>query len=185
MPYPCVIQGCERRVVFPGRFQPVHLGHVHAMSWLASRFDEVVVVVGSAQKSHTIENPLTAGERTLMIRAALREAGLKLSRFLIVPVPDIEYNSLWVRYVETLVPPFLYVASRNPLVKTLFAESGYEVVEPPLLNRREFSGKYIRSLMLKGDEAWRGLVPASVARLIDELRVLDRIRTVAGTDEET
>lgn len=140
--------------------------------------------MGSAQRSHSLDNPFTAGERIAMLRAALREAGADLSRFIFVPVPDIEYNSLWVRYIETLVPPFMYAASRNPLVKELFIESGYRVIEPPLLNRREYSGRYIRGLMLGGDESWRSLVPGSVARLIDELGGAERLRSVSGTDEE-
>jgi nicotinamide-nucleotide adenylyltransferase len=184
LPYPTVACGYEKRVVFPGRFQPVHKGHVHALGWLSGRFDEIIVVVGSAQKSHSVDNPFTAGERILMLREALREGGVDLSKFIFVPVPDIEYNSLWVRYVETLVPPFMYAASRNPLVKTLFEESGYKVVEPPVINRREYSGRFIRSLMLKGDESWRELVPSSVARIIDEVGGVARLRTVSGTDEE-
>jgi nicotinamide-nucleotide adenylyltransferase len=78
----------------------------------------------------------------------------------------------------------MYAASRNPLVKTLFEESGYKVVEPPVINRREYSGRFIRSLMLKGDESWRELVPSSVARIIDEVGGVARLRTVSGTDEE-
>lgn len=184
MPYPTVACGCEKRVVFPGRFQPVHKGHVHALAWLAGMFEEVIIVVGSAQKSHSVDNPFTAGERILMLREALRESEVDLSRFIFIPVPDIEYNSLWVRYVETLVPPFMYAASRNPLVKTLFIESGYKVVEPPVVNRKEYSGRYIRNLMLRGDESWRVYVPSSVAKIIDEVGGIDRLRTVSGTDEE-
>lgn len=185
MPYPCEVSGCERRVVFPGRFQPIHNGHVYALGWLLERYEEIIIVIGSAQKSHSFENPFTAGERILMIKEALREAGQDLARLYLVPVPDIEYNSLWVRYIETLVPPFTYAASRNPLVRVLFLESGYKVVEPPLLNRREYSGKYIRGLMLRGDERWRELVPRAAVRIIDELGGVNRLRTVTGTDEET
>lgn len=184
MPYPSIACRCETRVVFPGRFQPVHKGHIHALEWLSQKFDEIVVVIGSAQKSHSMDNPFTAGERIVMIREALRENGIDLSKFIFVPVPDIEYNSLWVRYVETLVPPFMYAASRNPLVKILFQESGYKVIEPPVLNRKEYSGKYIRGLMLRGDEAWRNYVPNSVAIIIDEIRGLDRLKTVTSSDEE-
>jgi nicotinamide-nucleotide adenylyltransferase len=49
---------------------------VHALGWLSGRFDEIIVVVGSAQKSHSVDNPFTAGERILMLREALREGEL-------------------------------------------------------------------------------------------------------------
>ena len=75
-----------RRAVLPGRFQPVHKGHIEVIKWALERVDELIIVIGSAQESHTFENPFTAGERMLMIREALREINVDFSRIYIVPV---------------------------------------------------------------------------------------------------
>ncbi len=171
-----------RRVVFPGRFQPVHNGHVSSMKWVLEHSDELVVVIGSAQKSHTLENPFTAGERVVMVKEALKEAGADLSRVYIIPVPDLEYNSVWVHYLHSLVPPFEAAASRNPLVIRLFREAGYDVIVPPPFMRRRYSGKYVRKLMYEG-RGWEELVPPVVSKLVREYGGIDRMIESSLTDE--
>ncbi|MEM0061533.1 MAG: nicotinamide-nucleotide adenylyltransferase, partial [Fervidicoccaceae archaeon] len=157
-----------RRIVFPGRFQPVHRGHIEVIKWLLERADEVIVAIGSAQKSHTLENPFTAGERMLMFIESLDEEKIDRRRVMVVPVPDISYNSVWVTYLESLLPPFDGAASRNPLVVRLFKERGYQVLVPPMFMRGEYSGKRIREKMLNGVE-WRNLVPSAVVRIIEKI----------------
>ncbi len=170
------------RAVFPGRFQPLHWGHVSVVKWALERVDELVIVVGSAQESHTLTNPFTAGERIVMIREGLRDSGVDLSRIIIVPVPDILMNAVWPRYVAMFVPPFRYVVARNPLVLRLFKEMGYEVLVPPPYDREKYSSTRIRAMMIRGDERWRELVPPSVARIIDEIRGVERLREIVGRD---
>ena len=170
------------RVVFPGRFQPVHMGHISAVKWVLSHSDEIVMVIGSAQRSHTFENPFTAGERVLMIKNALIEAAVDLSRVYIIPVPDIEYNSLWVSYLKSLLPPFDAAASRNPLVTRLFREAGYDVIVPPPYTREKYSGKHIRKLMYEGKN-WRKLVPKTVINLIERFGGINRMVESTLTDE--
>ena len=70
-----------RRGLFVGRFQPIHKGHLKAMKDILKEVDELVVVVGSSQYSHTMENPFTTGERVVMIRRALAEEGVDSSRY--------------------------------------------------------------------------------------------------------
>ncbi|MBV9668355.1 MAG: adenylyltransferase/cytidyltransferase family protein, partial [Nitrososphaeraceae archaeon] len=61
------------RGLFVGRFQPFHLGHLATIKFALSHIEELVVVIGSAQKSHEIRNPFTAGERIQMIKDSLNE----------------------------------------------------------------------------------------------------------------
>ncbi|MEZ0290035.1 MAG: nicotinamide-nucleotide adenylyltransferase [Sulfolobales archaeon] len=170
------------RGVFPGRFQPFHYGHLEIVKWSLDRVDELIIVIGTAQESHTIVNPFTAGERLLMIREALREEKIDLGRVYIVPVPDVLMNSAWVQYVRVFTPPFNYGITRNPLVIRLFRESGYEVLIPPAYKREIYSSTKIRMLMLSNDSSWRERVPPAVARVIDEIRGVERLREVSGVD---
>jgi nicotinamide-nucleotide adenylyltransferase len=62
------------------------------------------VVIGSAQYSHNSYNPFTAGERLVMIRRSLAEAGVDLGKLWIVPVPDVNLHMLWVSAVEAIHP---------------------------------------------------------------------------------
>ncbi|MEM2915309.1 MAG: adenylyltransferase/cytidyltransferase family protein, partial [Candidatus Bathyarchaeia archaeon] len=59
------------RALYVGRFQPFHLGHLEAVKYMLRNSKEVIIVIGSAQESHTLTNPFTAGERVYMIRLAL------------------------------------------------------------------------------------------------------------------
>lgn len=170
-----------RRGLLVGRFQPPHLGHMAAVKQALSECDELVVVVGSAQFSHSFENPFTSGERIEMLRLAVREEGIPLDKVIIVPIPDIGEHSLWVSRVKAFTPKFQTVYSNNPLVQRLFSEAGYEVKPIQLYRREEVVGTLIRRKMLKG-ENWRELVPGAVARYIDEIRGEERIRQVCKTD---
>ncbi|MEM1589096.1 MAG: adenylyltransferase/cytidyltransferase family protein, partial [Candidatus Bathyarchaeia archaeon] len=48
-----------KRGLFVGRFQPFHKGHLQAVKEILDEVDELVIVVGSAQYSHRIDNPFT------------------------------------------------------------------------------------------------------------------------------
>lgn len=166
------------RGLFVGRFQPPHLGHLEVLEDIHADVDRLLIVVGSSQYSHSLENPFTAGERVWMLEEALRDRGLTAS---IVPVPDIHRNALWVRHVESFTPPFDVCYMNNPLPKRLFEEEGYEVRTFDLVDRDRYEATQIRRRMLDGD-AWRDLVPDPVADVVDELEGVRRLREVTSSD---
>jgi nicotinamide-nucleotide adenylyltransferase len=163
------------RGLLVGRMQPVHLGHLQVIKRILEEVDEVIIGVGSAQLSHTIKDPFTAGERVMMLTKALGENKIPASSYYIIPIPDIECNSVWVAHMEMLTPPFNYVYTGNPLVQRLFLEHSYQVTEPPLFNREEYSGTEVRRRMLRGED-WESLVPASVVEVIKEIDGIQRLK---------
>lgn len=166
------------RGLFVGRFQPLHLGHVQALETILDEVDTLTIVVGSAQYSHTLDNPFTAGERTWMLQESLAEAGLEAT---VIPVVDIHRNSLWVSHIETYVPPFDVTFTNNPLPKRLFAERGYETRGFPLVDRERYEARRIRQLILEGGD-WQGLVPKPVARIVEAVDGAARLRDLSGSD---
>jgi len=171
-----------RRAIYPGRFQPIHWGHISVIRWALQQVDELIVAVGTAQESHTVVNPFTSGERVVMIREALKEVGVELGRVYIIPVPDILMNSVWPYYVQMYVPKFQYGVARNPLVLRLFKDAGLKVLIPPPYDRVKYSSTRIRKMILAGSDEWRDLVPKSVASFIDEVRGAERLREIIGVD---
>jgi nicotinamide-nucleotide adenylyltransferase len=168
------------RILIVGRFQPFHKGHILVLRDMLKRYPSVIIGIGSAQYSHTPDNPFTAGERVEMVVEALRAEGIP--DFFAVPIEDINEHGRWVAHVESLVPRFRAVASNNPLVQRLFREKGYEVINTPLYDRRKYCGKVIRERILSG-RPWKAFVPPQVARIIEEIGGPERLRQIAAGDE--
>jgi nicotinamide-nucleotide adenylyltransferase len=170
------------RGLYVGRFQPFHNGHLDAIKYALKHVDELVVVIGSAQYSHHSYNPFTAGERLVMVRRALEEAGLVMDKLWIVPVPDVHLHMLWVSAVEGYTPHFNIVYSNEPLTRRLFMEAGYQVAEVPFFDRKVYNSTLVREKMAK-DDSWTTLVPKAVAEFIGEIDGVNRLRDLARTDK--
>jgi nicotinamide-nucleotide adenylyltransferase len=168
------------RGLFVGRFQPFHRGHLEVVRALrAARPEErILIVVGTAELSYTPENPFTAGERIEMAARAL--AAAQLDGVELVPVADIHRHSLWVAYLEGLLPKFERVYTNNPLTRMLFEARGYAVESPAWVDRAHLEGTVIRRAMAEGT-AWRPYVPEAVAEYLDEIRASERVRLLLGT----
>jgi nicotinamide-nucleotide adenylyltransferase len=140
--------------------------------------DEIVIGIGSAQLSHEVKDPFTAGERVVMMTQALAEIDVDPSRYYIIPMQDINFNAIWASHVKMLTPPFSIVYSGNPLVKQLFAEEGYEVRQPPLYDRIHLSGTEVRRRILE-DKNWQELVPKATADLLKEIDGVNRLKNLS------
>ena len=170
-----------KRGLYVGRFQPFHKGHLSAVKAVLEDVDELVIVVGSAQYSHTMANPFTAGERLVMIRLALQEANLDSRRVWVVPVPDVHLHMLWVSALEGYTPKFDAVYSNEPLTRRLFTEAGYKVKGIRFFEREIYSSTDIRAKMVKGED-WKNLVPKSVAAFITEIDGVNRLSDLTKND---
>lgn len=170
------------RALYIGRFQPYHLGHQAVLEKIAKEVEEIVIVIGSAQESHTPENPFTGGERMEMIYAALDESDLR-ERCVVTPLQDIKRNSVWVSHLQSMVPRFDVVYSNNPLVVQLISEAGIQIRKPPMYQRDLYSGTAIRKLMREKCD-WASLVPAAVAAFIEEKSGVERLISVSKSDSD-
>jgi len=162
------------RGLFIGRFQPLHRGHTYIMQKALEEVDHLIVGIGSAERSHTSDDPFTAGERVEMVLRASEELGIT-DRVIPLPVRDMDRYAIWVAHVVSLVPHFDVVYSNNPLTSSLFRDSGYEVRETAMVERKELSGVNIRGRIREGS-SWEDLVPSSVRVYLSEIDGIDRIR---------
>jgi nicotinamide-nucleotide adenylyltransferase len=171
-----------KRGLFVGRFQPFHLGHLGAIKDVLKEVDELVIVIGSAQYSHNLDDPFTAGERLVMVRGALKEAGVDYARVWVVPVPDVDLHVMWVSALEGYTPKFDVVYSNEPLTRRLFIEAEYEVKSIRFHKRKVYSSTEIRERMLN-EGSWEQLVPKSVAEFIKEIDGVNRLRDLNKSDK--
>jgi nicotinamide-nucleotide adenylyltransferase len=166
------------RGFYIGRFQPYHEGHHAMVGRISEEVDELVVGIGSADQSHTVRNPFTAGERIMMITKTLVEFDLVTYA---VPIEDLNRNSVWVSHVQSMSPRFDVAYSNNPLVVRLFEEAGIDVRQSPMYQREEFEGTEVRERMA-ADEDWESLVPEAVVEVLAEIDGVDRIQQIAASD---
>jgi len=114
-----------------------------------------------------------------MVSGALEEIGIK---HYVIPIEDIQRNSLWVAHVKSMVPSFEIAYTNNPLVSELLREAGIEVKQSPLFQRGNYSGTEIRRRMLIGDR-WEQFVPDKVVEIIHAIDGEKRLITIAQSDQ--
>lgn len=124
----------QSRIFFLGGLQPVtgvykddngHLGG--AIKKGLTYREQMVIAIGSAQKSLSKDDPLTAGQRGELLRYALLQNGVDASRFFIVPVRNTEANGAFNKRILTLCPSFDSAIAGNDYTKKAYSTAGYEV----------------------------------------------------------
>jgi nicotinamide-nucleotide adenylyltransferase len=143
---------------------------------------EIIIAIGSAQFSHTLHNPFTAGERVTMIRLALDEAKIDASKYYLIPVRDLRVHDLWVPYLVSQTPRFEVVFSNEPVTSRLFKEAGFRVEPIPFYDREIYSSTEIRERVVRG-KSWEELVSSTVASYIKSIFGDERLRELALSDE--
>ncbi|MBI4695388.1 MAG: NUDIX domain-containing protein [Gammaproteobacteria bacterium] len=86
-----------RLIVCVGRFQPPDRRHLACIEAALAAADEVLVVVGGADRPRAVPDPWAADERAAMLRACFPKAGAKLA---IETVRDVVYDD--ERWAEVL-----------------------------------------------------------------------------------
>lgn len=177
--------------VIHGRFQPVHLGHMEYL--LAGKRRCRFLFIGitnpdpmltareptNPARSLPLANPLTFYERLIMLREAMLEARVPRKEFDIVPFP-INYPNHLKSYVPKDALYFLTIyddwgRTKLKLLQSLGLET--EVMWERGMTERLTSGTEVRQLIVS-DGDWQHLVPRSVAKLVEDFRLGQRIRAL-------
>jgi len=172
----------KKRGLFVGRFQPIHYGHIKVIKKILEEDEEIVIVVGSAQSSHSLDNPFTVGERIVMLRSVLKEERIDLAKCYIVPIPDAEMHAVWVAKLIAYCPSFDTVYTNEPLTRRLFEEMGFSLGTIPLFHRDLYDATEIRRRMVE-DEDWRSLVPPCIVDLVEAFDGVGRLKALSKSDK--
>lgn len=146
-------------VVFIGRFQPLHLGHLSVIE----QYPDLIIGIGSSQYSRTADNPLTAAERRWCLE--------QVTAAPIIEIPDIHADDRWVEHllkiVYTVTPTVGRVISGNPVVQRLCAAAGLttETIEPTI----QIDATTIRRLIRAHNPTWKHYVPAAIHSTIEPI----------------
>lgn len=104
-------------LIFMGRFQPLHNGHIHVITRALALAEKVILLVGSANLARSPRNPFTFAERQQMLRETAATSSMledAKGRLLIRPIPDQPYNdAAWIATVQHTVRSAI-LADNNP-----------------------------------------------------------------------
>lgn len=158
-----------------GRFQPFHLGHVHAITFALSRVDHLWVGIGSSNISLEQNNPFSAAERSDMILSSLDGSSLK--KIKIFKIPDLNDHKKWVQSITTIVPGFDVVFTNDEMTTHIYSKLKIDVLPIPFKNRGLLSGTEIRQRIILGQK-WQQYVPNGTKNILLKLGVRTRLQSL-------
>ncbi len=179
--------------VIHGRFQLLHNDHLKYLLAGKELCDHLIVGITNPDPSLTrdseanphrstpLANPLTYYERHLMINEVFKERGLSPSEFSIVPFP-INVPDLIKYYVPIDAIFFLTIYDDWGRQKKQYFESlglKIHVLWEVPLEKKGLSSSDIRESIMKG-KPWEHLVPNSVATLIKEWKIANRLKNLSS-----
>lgn len=159
--------------LFIGRFQPLHIGHFIMLKKIADESKLVKIGIGSAQLSHTKENPLSAEERKEMLEIVLGKQNIRNAE--IYFIPDINDDRQWVGHVQSIVGGFDVVYSGNEWVVRLFREKGIAV--EVITEIDPYEATKVRNAICK-DHTIEQHVPPVVFEYLKRIKAITRIKDV-------
>ncbi len=170
-------------LVYIGRFQPFHNGHLAVLLRALAQANTVVVVLGSGCRARNIKNPFSDGEREQMIIASVRDVCAQdAARVAFRAVRDYYDNARWVAAVKRAVGEVtLQQDARLGIIGHVKDDSSYYLHEFPewrLVQQDNHAGLCATDLRRSvfapdGDAAWNvsaAAVPQAVLRFLQEFR---------------
>jgi len=153
------------RVLYPGSFDPLHLGHLEIIEVAAALFDEVVVAA--------LKNPQKASE---FFPLEVRESIIHESTAHLTNVSVMNSDGLVVDLARSISADFIVKGLRTvsdfeaemQMAQMNFAVSGVRTVFLPATSQYSFiASKYVRDIARLGGDV-TSTVPPAVAKRIQE-----------------
>lgn len=163
------------KILFIGRFQPFHKGHLNTILSICRGGNKIKIVIGSKQFSFTKVNPFTFEERKEIIELSLKDENLK--NFEIFGVEDKDAYSKWFKELVNTVGYFDVCYTGNNLVEKILLENNIRVEKIKEFKRYKFSGTKIRKIILSNKKV-DNLVPNGTLKVINRINGMDRIKSI-------
>ena len=160
-----------KNVLFIGRFQPFHNGHLAAIRDAARKSDKITIVVAGPGKPDA-RNPFSFAERKRMIKLALSAAGIK--NYAVRELRDMNDDKKWSAAIAKL-GRFDIAYSRNPWTSRCLKLAGIPVAKHKFYARYKNCGREIRECIIQ-HKNWSALVPAAVYKYVLKIKGEKRIR---------
>lgn len=152
-------------IIFPGRFQPFHNGHLMVVQGMVKVSDNVVIVICDGKRDGDAD-PFTIDQRRDMIGAAL--LAVDIMDVTIAVVKDSESDEAWAHHVLDTAgnPAEPVVWSGDDNVRKIFEAK--QVATKKIVPVPGIVGEEIRRMIKDKNSAWRSKVPAGAMDVVEE-----------------
>ena len=179
--------------VVAGRFQILHKDHVKFMLAGKAKCKHLVVGITNPDpmltkadkadpaRSKARNNPLSYYERYAMVRAALKEAGLRDKDFSVVPLP-VNLPKMYKNYLPKDATVFVTVFDKwGERKRQHFVDQGFktDLLWKRPQSQKGISATTVRKAMVDGQK-WDHYVPKSVAKQMRDWDIPGRLKGMAA-----
>ena len=159
-----------------GRFQPFHMGHIFSIREALKLCDKLWLCIGSTNVKPSFKNPFSVQERREMMESSIDPELLK--RIRIYEVPDVDDHKKWLKHLDSIVPAYGLVITKDPILEHLYSYREEKIVDVPFVDRDKLCGIKIRDLILSGKN-WKEYVPERTAQILDRIDAHGRLCDMA------
>ena len=122
------------KAAFIGRFQPFHLGHLHAIEQFEDDHDIVIVIAD--ESSRTEDNPLTFDERKAIIENCINLE--------VVTLENHESDEVWANNLVDKTGAEAVISRNEWTIEAIKDNSDLEILEQEFKNKDMYSGTEVR-----------------------------------------
>ena len=184
--------------VIHGRFQVFHNDHLKYLLSGKQLCRRMVIGItnpdpslvrqetADPNRSRLTTNPLTYYERYILIHSAMQESDIRLSELSVVPLP-INRPELYKYYVPLDAVFFLSIYDDWGKKKLSYFKSlglKTHIIRKVSLEEKGISASNIRNLMIN-NQSWEHLLPKSVARLMKQWQIPERLKKLNQSCENS
>lgn len=138
-------------LIFIGRFQPFHNGHLEVIRKASKLAEKVLIIIGSANAHQNVRNPFTYSQRVEMIGKTL--IAENITNFTIAGQNDVPYNDqVWVKNLQATVSSIFSNNEKLGLIGHAKDESSYYLKLFPEFASVDCSGVNVNDKLLNATD---------------------------------
>lgn len=167
------------RGLYPGRFQPFHIGHVRVVTSILDLFPSASLNIGVADWQGPLNRNLflNGSETERLVNATLSDIGISLGVLRVPILPDESLETTIDRFVRQQDIQIIFSGSDTTLEACgRLARRGLKLTVVRIVDKEEgIRGTNLRRMILEGSDDWRRYMTKSAANILESFNPRQRL----------